>query len=270
MRLTTKIILGVIISVFLLSFSAIIYISFQSEGDSNDNILSISQENITSVDIEPYKTILIDEEIKEERRNFFPAGMLYVKPVINEEEMNKLFLPEELLRYTDITSSNDTLIIRLKIDELYKKYITAPNRIGMYMLHGVNFFIHPHTVDVICNIGGIKVDIRNIKTDIIHTNTNGGITIDSCQVNLIEPNMNKRGRLLLTNSQVKELNIDLDNVGNTWQIVNCDIEVENLTGGGQHRVTLPKSEAKIMNWLPKNKSAQLTVTLQGDTARVVF
>jgi hypothetical protein len=46
--------------------------------------------------------------------------------------------------------------------------------------------------------------------------------------------------------------------------------VEHLTGSGTHRVDLPKSEAKIMNWHPKNKDAQLTVTLKGDTASVML
>ena len=81
---------------------------------------------------------------------------------------------------------------------------------------------------------------------------------------------NSPNQFLLKNSQVKELNIDLDQIGNTWIIENCDIEVENLTGSNKHSVSLPKSEAKLMHWMPKNKDAQLTVTLYGDTARVEF
>jgi hypothetical protein len=75
---------------------------------------------------------------------------------------------------------------------------------------------------------------------------------------------------LLTNSQAKELSIDLDQIEGDWQIENCDIEVKNLTGSKKHNVSLSKNEAKIINWIPKNQDAELTVTLKGDTAKIVF
>ena len=151
------------------------------------------------------------------------------------------------------------------------KNIKVKERPGMgYILDGVNYTIYSNIVDIVCNINNIKVEIRNIKTDIIKIITQSEIFVDSCQANLIEPYMiNNWRKFSLKNSQVKELNIDLDLMRN-WQVENCEIEVENLTGSGTHRVTQPKSEAKIMNWIPKNQDAQLVVTLLGDTAKVIF
>jgi hypothetical protein len=276
MKLTTKIVTGIIISIFLLSIGVIIGISFidiekYRQSYTGVSLPRISQENIITVEVEPYQTIMVDKELMNDKRDFNPFGTILIKP-INEGEKNKLFLPEELLRFTDITSSNDTLIIRLKMDELYEQhYPNKETKSGiLYALDGANFFIHSNTVDVICNMYGIELDIRNMETDRIKINTYDDVTIDSCHTNLIKPTMSKGGRFLLKNSQVKELNIDLDQIGYGWQIENCDIEVENLTGSGKHRTDLAMSEAKSMNWLPKSKDAQLTVTLHGDTAKVIF
>ena len=275
MRLTTKIVLGIIISLFLLSFGAIIIISFIDEKfKENSNLYTpdISQKNIIPVNVEPFQTVWIDQVQIQDALNVFLRGTIRLKPVINPDEKNKLFLPEELLRFTDIISSNDTLIIRLKVDELYEQYVTS--RVPKHLfcvIEGFNFFIHTNTVDVISDMVGMQVDVRNIKTDKIKIQANSAIAIDSCQTNLIAPRMrNSPYQFLLTNSQVKELNIDLDQMGDTWTIKNCDIEVENLTGSNKHSVSLPKGEANIMHWMPKNKDAQLTVTLYGDTASVEF
>ena len=270
MKLTTKIVLGIIISIFLLSIGFIIGLSFIDTGEySGVSLPSISQENIISVEVAPYQTIRIDEELMQGEHDFSFGGTILIKPITNEGEKNKLFLPEELLRFTDIASSNDTLIIRLKMDEQYLSD-QKTNRRTLYALGGANFFIHPSTVDVICNLSGIKVDIRNMETERIKINTSGEVTIDSCQANLIEPSMNRWWAFSLKNSRVRELTVDLDQIGRLGLIENCDIEVKNLTGSGNHRTDLSKSEAKTMNWIPKNKDAQLVVTLHGDTAKVMF
>ena len=271
MKLTTKIVLGIIISIFLLSMGFIIGLSFIDMGKyelHNQNVSNVSQGNIITISVEPYQTIRIDKTTENsDIINFFTYGTIQLKPVINEKDKNKLSMPEELLRSTDITSSNDTLIIQINTDKLYEQY---KKEVNWQVIEDINYFLYTNTVDVICNLSGIKVDIRNMETERIKINTYGDINIDSCQTNLIEPYMNKGRKFLLKNSQVKELNIDLDKIGSTWLIENCNIDVENLTGSGNHRTNLSKSEAKTMNWIPKNADARLTVNLQGDTAKVMF
>ena len=276
MRLTTKIIIGLISSIFLLSFVFIIGISFidtqNYERRSNVYTSSISQENLVAVAIDvPFQTICLDEvKHTQYEKNLNISGLIRHSPVTSPEDQNQLFLPKELLEFVDTVSSNDTLFIRLKMDAIHDRYAESSTRDYM-VIDGFNFFVHAKEVDVVCHLQRIKVDVRNHTTDNIRIQTSGSIEIDSCKANRIEPSMNNRWQsFLLKNSQVKELTIDLDQIGRQWKVENCEIEVENLTGSGKHSVVQPKSEAKIMNWIPKNKDAQLTVTLHGDTARIEF
>ena len=274
MRLTTKIVLGIISSIFLMSFCLVIYNSFFSKEDLNYEVPHISQLNFTHVDIEPYKTILIDKDVIQDSRSINFSGTFMLRPVINEDEKNKLFLPDELLQFTDIISSNDTLIIKLKMDDLYEKYYTLLRRgRSTYYLNGVNFFLHTSMVDVVCDVNKMDVGVQSIKTDKIKINTRGAIYIDSCQVNIIEPYMMDEWRTFtVKNSQVKELNIDRDNT-RSRKFENCEIEVINFTGSKySNSRSLFSSEigSKTLNWIPKDEEAQLRVVLQNDTARIVF
>jgi len=276
MKLTTKIVIGFILSIFILVLGFIIVFSFTDRVNYswNSEKLSISQENIISIDVEAYKTIWMDSEPSMcNEYNVYPEGTISIKPVTVPNEENKLFIPKELTQIFNIISSNDTLIIRLKIKDLYDKYTenTSRNKHLFSGIGGFNLSVHTNTVDIISNLSGIKTDVRNIETDKIKINTPGDIYIDSCQADIIEPYMiSNRKSFKLKNSQVKELNIDLDCMANNWKVENCGIEVENLTGSDSYKVELPKSEAKVMNWIPKNKDAKLNVTLRGDTARIVF
>jgi len=270
MKLTTKIVLGIIAAIFLLSLIFIIGFSFTDRVNENNERPDddISQENITPVEVKPYKTIWLDETRMSDEYNVHPTGNFKFRPLINPEDENKLFLPEELLQFADFISSNDTLIIRLKTKEIHDKYSEKKNekKYLIRQISGFNFSANINAVNVISNLD-IKIDVKNITTDKISINTRGEIVIDSCKADIIEPITNCK--LKLKNSQVKELNIDLDVMGN-FEVENCNIEVENLTGGKYHHVQQPKSEARTVNWLPKNKEARLQVLLLGDTARIVF
>ena len=274
MKTTTKIVLSLILFLFLLNLSVIIAVSF-IDADKYErryivHTTSVSQENLIAIDVASFRTIRIDKEESNEVKNLNVSGTIRISPANDQETENKLLLPEELLKSTDITSSDDTLIIRLKPGVLYEQYVDE-RKGKFFLINDINYFVHTNTVDVICNMAEIKVDVRNITTEKINIHTYGNVEIDSCRVEFVEPDIqNNSGRFLLKNSQVNELRIDLDKIGRAWQIENCAIEVENLTGSGKHNVVLTNSEAKIMNWHPKNKDAQLTVTLKGDTASVLF
>ena len=270
MRLTTKIVLGIFLSIFLLILGFIIIFSFTDKvnyGNSGTHELTISQESIVSRDVAPYKTILLETEWEDEY-NAQPCGTIYVRPITIPSEENKLILSEELAEFTDIVSLNDTLIIRLKMKELNDRY-----SISEYIytkIDGVDFYVHTNAVDIKTDLSGIDIDIRGIKTDKIKINASGKLNIEDCQANIIEPYMEGYRRAFsLKNSQIKELKMDLD-IMDSWIVENSDIEVENLTGSKTHSVQLSKNEAKVVNWIPKNEDAKLNVTLLGDTARIVF
>ena len=273
MRLTTKIVLGIILSIYLLALGLIIGFSF-TDRVNNDwsrnhaNRSTISQENRISVDVKPYNTIWLDLR---HDYTIVMIGTLHIKPIVNPEEKDKVFLSEELSQFVNIISSNDTLIIRLKEKELDDKYYIKNKKINHTLIDGFNFHVYTDKIDIINNVSNIKTIIQNVTADRMNFSSLGDIYIDSCQANIIEPEVRGSDKeFRLKNTQAKELNIDLDWMTYNWSVENCDIEVENLTGHADHDIQFPKSEAKILNWIPKNKDAQLNVTLFGDTARIVF
>jgi len=272
MRLTTKIVIGFSIFIFISSLVWIIVPSTLDELESKK--LSISQENIISIEVKPYKTIIMENEPNiGEKYRVYPQGIISIKPINISEEENKLFVPEELALFTDFISSNDTLIIRLKTKDLYEKYVTRirRNKNRFPTVGGFNLSVYTNAVDIKNSLSWIATDVRNIKTDKIKIDTSGKLSIDSCQANVIEPYMrNYFVNFQLSNSQAKELNIDLDWEVKNFIIRNCDIEVENLTGTNPRNVGIKRSDAKVVNWIPETKYAELNITLYSDTARIVF
>ncbi len=277
MRLSTKIVLGIILSLLLLSLGFIIGFSFTDrvnyKWDSNDHIKNIPQENMTLVEVNPYRTVLLEMKEGNNEYNVYPQGSLYVGPVTETEKHNHLYMPEELLEYTEIVSQNDTLIIRVKMKNLNDKYYTnEDNRKGRIFtqISGFNFYIYTTDVDAINNgLSRINIDVKEIENNSIKIHSVCDIFIHKCKTKVIEPSGN--GHICkITESKTQELNIDLDNISTNWIVENCEIDVENLTGSQKSNVQLSKNEAKVMNWIPKTKEAGLNVTLYGDTTKVVF
>jgi hypothetical protein len=73
MRLTTKIISGFIMSIFFISLTFIIGFFFtdrKNKKHSNLNVIDIPQDNITSIELGSFKTIVI-EEVDFESNNYY-------------------------------------------------------------------------------------------------------------------------------------------------------------------------------------------------------
>lgn len=271
MRLTTKIVLGIILGIFLLALGFIVGFSFTDRKNYSyrlDN--GISQENKIEIDVAEFKTVWLDYEPQQHDYNIHLDGKIRIRPIQAAGENNKLSLSEELKSYTSIISSNDTLIIRINLTPIYEKYNFSKKEYIYSVVDNVDFELTTNAVDIINNLSGIKIDVKDIKTNNIKFDTSGDIRIDACEAKQLSPFMRSYYKTLeIENSKITNLNIDCDQIGN-WTVKNCDIEVENLTGSNYSNAQLPKSEAKVMNWFPKNKDAKLEITLYGDTARIVF
>lgn len=277
MRLTTKIVIGIILLIFILSISFIVIFSFTDRRNYNtyyDSGVSISKEKMIVKEVKPYKTIKLDVS-PEEQRYMRLIGELRIEPITNESERNKISIPEELSEFTEIDSSGDTLIIRISsYERIYEKFLYEKKKSEMIIrvLSGVTILAHTDVVDVLNNSGGINVNVSNIETDSIKINTRSEINIQNCKSNFVEPLMNNGYEMLrIRNSQIRELNINLDIIWN-WEVLDCDVERENLIGSGHHSTRMIKSKDRNVNvyWLPKNKDARLQVTFEGDTAQVTF
>ncbi|NDV65971.1 hypothetical protein [Bacteroides sp. 224] len=277
MRLTTKIVLGVIGSVFVLSIGFIIGFSFTDRVDYNTgykDIPFISEENVVGLDVSPYKTVWLDSEPRAYNyKEIYPRGRFKLAPVTSEEQRNKLFISEELSQFVDIVSSNDTLIIKLKINKLKEKYGKTDDEARKYYaaLDGVNFSLYGNFADVLSNLDGVAIEIEDMETDLIRINSTSAMYVTNCKANVLEP-IQRGGynSFQLKDSQIKELNIDLSCIGHR-EIINSEIDVENLTGEGYNYLERSKKSAKVINWHPKNKDARLEIRVEsGDSLQVKF
>ena len=286
MRLTTKIITGIILSIFLLSLLHIIGYSFTDRKNytaffPNLKII-LPQTDKTGINIESYRVITLDSERSDttNRYGYYyinKESVFFINPATNPSEENILFIPEVLNEFITTQISNDTLTIKIKLDEVREKYcdmeeVIEDNRFflqtHLIWISGFNFYLHTTNVNVINRLYGVQTKISNIATDSIQIYTSGEITIDSCKANFMEPNSN-RG-ITVANSVVKAINIDLDRVNN-WTIEpNCDVDVYYFTGKSNHNISLHNDYHGKIVWQPKNKNAEFNVKIKGNAAQLNF
>jgi hypothetical protein len=286
MRLTTKIILGIILSIFLLSLLHIIGYSFTDrkhyQRSLPDRTINIPQANKIGINIEPYQVIMLElEQSDSERRYFYNytsiENGLFIHPAATADEENKLFLPDALKGFFSTQTSSDTLIIKIKMDEVKEKYgmIDETNMIVVrgisygISFSGFNLYLHTTSVNVVNKLNNLQTRISNMETENIKIYSSGEITVDSCKATIIEPNSNRK--VTVTNSISQALNLDLDRISN-WDIENnCDIDVIYYTGSKRnHNISLRSDDRGKIVWQPKNDDAELLLRFKGDSARISY
>jgi len=290
MRTTTKIITGIFLSIFILSILHIIFYSFTDRKHyqfySSGHSIHIPQTGTTGINIEPYRVLVFESErtdgSKYDYRFNSDEGGLFIQTASTIDKDKKLFFPEILNEMIVTQTTNDTLTIKLKLDELgikfgvvdesFQKSTEAYKRQGV-TISGCYLYLHTSNVNVINKLYNIKTQVNNLIADSIKIKSDGEIVIDSCTANVIEPNVIDRysyQKITVSNSFAKSLNLDLDRVRG-WNIENCNIETRNFTGGDRnHTITLTPSEYGTIKWLPKHKDAELNIKLKGDTTKMVL
>jgi len=286
MRLTTKIITGIILSIFLLSLLHIIGYSFSErryfKSSYPINSITIPQENKTELLIEPYRVFVFEAEQSETEGRFFcyftdADNGLFIHQTTTSEDNNKLFFPEDLNGFISTKTNGDTLFLKIDlekvreqydlIDEVNKKF-KPTTRYGVPVT-GVNLDLRSSKVNVINKLYRLPTRISNLETDSIQIYASGEINIDFCKANFIDPNSSRK--ITVSNSVVKAINIDLDIV-NSWNIEpNCDVDTIFYTGSKRSNNMLLHSDSrgKIV-WQPKNKEAELNIKIKGNTAQINF
>ncbi|MDR0575780.1 MAG: hypothetical protein LBG96_17465 [Tannerella sp.] len=278
MKLTTKIISGIILSAFALSLLFIIGFSFTDrkyfKRAYNNTITRIPQDNMMGIEVEPYRVIVLDTERPDTENNdaygfgYDECG-LFINPAATPDKENKLFIPEALHGFISAKTNDDTLTIRIKIDELRKKY-KKEDADNYTFFAGINLHLYTSNTNVINKITSVQTKISNIETDTIRVNAWGDIHIDSCKAIVINPVLEENYRkLTVKNSYARTIHLDLDRINN-WNIENCKIKEENLTGSNRHSITKHRNESGTINWYPKNKDAELNIKVQGDVTQIIF
>jgi hypothetical protein len=267
MRRTTKITVGIILSIFALSLTFIIGFSFTDRKNNRHlvSIANIPQEDRTGINTEPYRTVVLEREYSEHRVSAGENCGLFLNPVTTDDEGNRLFVPAALHDFISVETRGDTLAVRLKVDALFEKYREDGKH--HILFSGINLYLHTSHVDVINKTRDIPTNIRNVMTDTVKVRSDGDIRIDSCDVRIIEPL--KAQFFKINGCRIGTLNIDLDLVQN-WKVEKSKVGTENFTGSRRHDIILTDNEAKNINWLPKNKDSKLVITLPGDTTGFVL
>jgi hypothetical protein len=273
MRLTTKITIATILSIFILSLTFIAGFSFTDRKNYHrtyGKTVNIPQDHETGIETGTYRTVVLEREKPAEVKQIyyvFAEGNcgLHLKPVTAENERNKLFIPAELFDFVSAETRNDTLTIKIKMEELSGKY--RENERMHVSFTGINLRLHTADVDVINRLFEIPVFIRHIATDTVRVNSQSDVRIESCTVRVVEPLTARSFRI--SDCKINTLNIDLD-LANKWNVEKSKVGTENFTGSGNHNIILTDNESKNINWLPKNKDSKLNITLKGDTTGFVF
>jgi len=284
MRLTTKIIIGIIGSIFILSLLFIIGFSFSERkyytfSNRGFNEINIPQEKSMGIDIAPFHVVVLEEDrtgiVTEEEvsgiiqiyLSYSGNNSLTLNPITSGDE-NRLFIPEALNGFIVAKTNSDTLTIQIKADELSKKYKKNLEK-EFLSFSGIHLTLYSSNVNIISKIRGFKTNVCDIETDSIKIDANGDILIESCKAIDIDPVWVSNCKLTVQNSMAKTISLDFDRKG-TWSIEECEIEARNYSGSGRHNITLHKNETGTINWLPKNKDAELNIKVPGDTAQIVF
>jgi hypothetical protein len=274
MRLTTKIIIGAILSTFLISVIFIISISFFGKKNSNRlnayNI-ELSQDNITGIELSQFNTIVIDVVPYESNKEFFAISddcHIYFDSITEQDNSDMMFIPESFKDFVSTATYGDTLNIKLDLFGIGNKYKSVEN--GLHAISGLNINFRVSKIDVINNMQYLKINAKNIVTDSIKIHSDGDIFIDYCKAQYIEPVLKSNHfKLNITNSEAKRVHLDLDYVQNR-NIMNSNIEEEYMTGSRTRHITWQRNKSGKINWVPKDADAELIIKIQGEPTQILF
>lgn len=286
MRLTTKIITGIILSIFLLSLLFIIAFSFSDRKYNVNahyiNTVYIPQGHNATIKLEPHQVIVFEAEDTFSDNDtayyfsFNETSGLFLNPATAADSDSELIIPEALSGCITTQTNNDTLTVILHLNEVRQKYSETDKSIRkrkgiryLTLISGINLYLYTARVNVINNVNHLQMLVNNIVTDSIMVNSAGGLVIDSCRAAVMIPVLANYNNLTIKNSGIQALHLDLDKTGK-WTIENCDIEKEILSGSGRHHTTNNRQESRKLTWNPKNESAELVITLKNDTAQIIF
>ena len=273
MRLTTKIISGITLIVFIapLIFMIIPLFSDSAKAERTKfaNKINLPQDNKTGIELTSFKTIVIEDVSSDTQgRNYSLQENcnIYFEPLSGNNNPDMLFLPEAIKNFVSVNNSGDTLTIKLNIHELYEK--NDDKRYCYHDFSGVNLYFNTQKIDVINTIGALTLIIRNIETDSIKVTSHGNINIDSCKVLYIDPQIKSQNRNLnITNCEADKVNIDYDNISN-WSTNNSKINEINISASRECDIYM--NDPNIIKWIPKSDDAKLNIGLKGENKKITI
>jgi hypothetical protein len=270
MKLTTKIILGLLITFFVGSLAFIIGFSRSERRfyrGSGPQSITFPQDSIATVETGKFRVVRIEDD---DFDNFYMNGdncsFRLIPSTAVAEKNPYIQIPASIKDAIDVSNYGDTLTITVKMIDLAQKFGIQGQR-PPHIFAGLNITLMAEKVDVINNFPELPIIVDGCIADSIIIRKSDVARINNCKAKIVDNG--NIGNLYIDNSRIEVLNVDLDIIYN-WQVHDSEIGVENLTGSGHHRVIQRKTEAKIVNWVPKSENARLDVELFADTVAVRF
>lgn len=265
MKRTTYIIIALFVSGILLIAGGIFSLFLANKFNilEEKRMLTISGEEV-NMDLNGIHTIKLSSTQKN-----FPQGTTFivtgstlsVTPAAPEKE-GSIFYPDNQLLH--VTRQADTLLFELNIDfnkipqKKYKNTFLFLEDLNLKLVAG------PQLTNINNTIVGLKTEIKNLRSDSLKICSGQEFSMDSCQFRSLDINgtyyyFNFRG----SNSKIENLYMDTDlNKIDFWDLNNCIIDTEHITGSSKNNYFNPQNCRHII-WTPKNKNAELILTLPG-------
>lgn len=254
MKCTTKILIGVLLSgALLVATMTILTYSFGTPRES----LVFNAKPI-SMDVPAFRVVDLHVQAGQglENKDISLYGDFNVLPMQGDKQV--FTYPEDLAPYLSVVSKHDTLriIVNVSKDNLPDSY---KNRDWLTM----NLSFMTLTAD--SSLSVVRSDIRDFAVNLLDITADSlsltahAVNVDSCSLRALSVQDTHRFKLL--KSQVTNVHLDLDGVRD-WNVDNCRIENEYLTGSDTHYNEWQKSECRNVYWTPKKADAKLQIVLK--------
>jgi len=257
MKTTTKIMIGILGFMVLMLIALIIIVYYHSpEYNSTNDEGLITYETSSKAITFPggYKYIKWDDGSNMAQINNDITkleGILLERSIItictsDTATSNVLRLPDQLAKYLNISTKNDTLCIKLsatkeQISEVFHKdnFASIGSKMQLCLLPEVE------EIRLFAGIG--QVSLEGINSDNFSIRTLRSLIVNNCQIKNFTPYASD---LKLNSGSIEKLNLDLDTCVN-WEVADsCQIYHEVLTGSSTMRIAL-ENHCKILEWEPK-------------------
>jgi hypothetical protein len=265
MKLTTKIMLCLLIAIFGLSLAFIVGFSRSERTHYNEystKHYSISQDSMATVETGKFRVVRIEDD---DFDNFYMNGdncsFRLIPASVGASCTLPLQIPESIKNCIDVSNSGDTLVVNIRMRDVLQNIESKRNN----FVSGLNLTLAAEKVDIINNFHRLKTIVEKFDADTIFIRHANYVSIRSCSAKVVD--YETVDILHIWDSRIGTVNVDFDKTDN-YESTNSEIDVENLTGRGYR--DLRNITAKTLNWTPKTKDAKLYLLIEGDTASINF
>lgn len=294
MRLTTKIVFGIIGAIFLASITCIIVLSIGYERKEStrveelDKQIKESNEKKVAISVPSYKNMILDlnisenesEELLDRVRTFIGGCVYFTSAPIDSFNVS---LPEDLTQDKKIVLIPETLeaYVKWTIDaDGTLRLLLKPSEDLLYPYKERDYFIYRPKIEIIvlsesierfCSeVNNINADFKGINANLMEIGTNDGdISISDCNIGTLIPKTGREKKVKITNSKIKDLNVDFSS-GLQLNTFQCEIETGHFRGNTDTWNVNGKSDFRKINWVQNDKDKPLNFKLKTDSVTLVF